>query len=92
MSKSNILYVVEITDPCGFSEYAGFCCNDVNTSQVVVFRVIDKSGNWNDCMVNATIQDKLPPTIIACPPNMTVSCNDNFDLTKLASWFGWPTA
>ena len=35
-------------------------------------------------MVNATIQDKLPPTI-ACPPNMTVSCNDNFDLTKLAS-------
>ncbi len=89
--QEQYLYVVEITDPCGFSEYAGFCCNDVNTSQVVVFRAIDKSGNWNDCMVNATIQDKLPPTI-ACPPNMTVSCNDNFDLTKLASWFGWPTA
>jgi len=86
------LYVVEITDPCGFSEYAQFCCTDVATSpKVVVFRVIDKSGNWNECMVNAYVQDKLPPRI-TCPPHMTVSCNDYFDTAKLYHTFGWPTA
>ena len=89
--EEEYLYVVEINDPCGFSEYVPFCCNDVNTTRVVVFRVIDKAGNWNDCMVNASVQDKLPPTI-ACPANVTITCNDNFDLTKLRSWFGWPTA
>jgi hypothetical protein len=86
------LYVVEITDPCGFSEYAQFCCADVSTSpKQVVFRVIDKSGNWNECMVNAIVQDKLPPRI-TCPPHMTVTCNDYFDTAKLYHTFGWATA
>jgi hypothetical protein len=26
------LYVVEITDPCGFSTYAQFCCSDVSAT------------------------------------------------------------
>jgi len=86
------LYVVEIEDPCGFSESVGFCCSDVsNSPQVVVFRAIDKSGNWNECMVNATVQDKLPPQI-TCPPHMTISCKDYFDVTNLTKSFGWPTA
>jgi len=86
------LYVVEITDPCGFSEYVKFCCADVSTSpKQVVFRVIDKSGNWNECMVNAIVQDKLPPRI-TCPPHMTVTCNDYFDTAKLYHTFGWATA
>lgn len=90
--EGEYLYVVEITDPCGFSAYTQFCCTDVSaTPQVVVFRVIDKAGNWNECMVNATIQDKLPPSII-CPPHMTVTCNDFFDTGKLIKSFGWPTA
>ncbi|MBC7886064.1 MAG: HYR domain-containing protein [Saprospiraceae bacterium] len=85
------LYVVEITDPCGFSAYAQFCCTDVATSpHMVQFRVIDKAGNWNDCMVNAFVQDKLPPSIV-CPPHMTVTCNDIFDIAKLRHSFGWPT-
>lgn len=88
---SEYLYVVEITDPCGFSAYAQFCCTDVPTNHMVQFRVIDKAGNWNDCMVNATIQDKLPPSII-CPPHMTVTCNDYFDLANLTAAFGWPTS
>ncbi len=84
-------YVVEITDPCGFSAYAQFCCSDVsNSPQMVQFRVIDKAGNWNDCMVNAFVQDKLPPSI-TCPPHMTVTCNDYFDTGKLTQSFGWPT-
>jgi hypothetical protein len=58
---------------------------------MVQFRVIDKAGNWNDCMVNAVVQDKLPPAI-TCPPHMTVTCNDYFDLAKLTASFGWPTS
>mgnify|MGYP003592029216 CR=1 FL=1 len=85
------LYVVEITDPCGFSSYAQFCCTDVTSTHMVQFRVIDKAGNWNDCMVNAVVQDKLPPSII-CPPHMTVTCNDYFDVAKLTEKFGWPTS
>ncbi len=84
------LYVIEITDPCGFSSYAQFCCSDVGTTHMVQFRVIDKAGNWNDCMVNAIIQDKLPPAI-TCPPNVTLTCEDYFDVTKLRATFGWPT-
>ena len=56
---------------------------------MVQFRVIDKSGNWNDCMVNAFIQDKLPPSI-TCPPHTTVFCDALFDKGKLISSFGWP--
>lgn len=87
------LYIVEVENPCGFSEYVEFCCADAAQSspKVVVLRAIDKSGNWNECMVNAHVQDKLPPRI-SCPPNMTVSCLDYFDVAKLAHSFGWPTA
>lgn len=85
-------YVIEITDPCGFSEYVGFCCKDVSEqpNHMVQFRVIDKAGNYNDCMVNARIQDKLPPQIV-CPPHMTVACDAHFDVAHLRHFFGWPT-
>jgi hypothetical protein len=90
---TEFLYVIEINDPCGFSEYVGFCCKDVGTSPAhqVVVRAIDKAGNYNDCMVNVEIQDKLPPSII-CPANVTLTCEDYFDVAKLAHTFGWPTA
>jgi hypothetical protein len=86
-------YVVEIADPCGFSEYVGFCCKDVGVTggHMVVVRAIDKAGNYNDCMVNIEVQDKVAPTII-CPPNRTIYCDEYFDLTKLRHSFGWPTA
>lgn len=83
-------YVVEITDPCGFSEYVGFCCADVDGTHMVQYRAIDKAGNYNDCMVNARIQDKLPPSIV-CPPHLTVACDDHFDIEKLRHFFGWAT-
>ncbi|MCE2789541.1 MAG: hypothetical protein LW630_06465 [Saprospiraceae bacterium] len=81
--ESEMLYVVEITDPCGFSDYVQFCCTDVSTTpQMVQFRVIDKSGNYNECMVNAFIQDKLAPTL-SCPVNMTVNCNGAWDVKDI---------
>ena len=41
-------------------------------------------------MVNAKIEDKLPPQIV-CPPHMTVDCSDNFDVAHLRHFFGWAT-
>ncbi|MBK9149605.1 MAG: T9SS type A sorting domain-containing protein [Saprospiraceae bacterium] len=84
-------YVMELEDPCGFAAYTEFCCNDIGADQMVRMRAIDKSGNWNECMVRAVIQDKLPPSIV-CPPHMTVTCLDYFDVAQLRHHFGWPTA
>lgn len=90
--KDEYYYVVEINDPCGFDTGAMFCCADIAAGpQMVQMRVIDKSGNWNDCMVNAVVQDKLPPSIV-CPSDRTVHCDDYFDVAKLKDAFGWPTA
>ena len=84
-------YVVEITDPCGFADDISFCCDDVSDQmtgelrpQTVVFRAIDKAGNWNECMVNTIVQDKHKPEII-CPQNVEIDCGDVFsgmDLTQ----------
>lgn len=89
-NRAEYRYVVEVTDPCGFSEYVGFCCKDVENTHMVQVRVIDKAGNYNECMVNARIQDKLPPQIV-CPPHDTVDCIDNFDIAHLRHFFGWAT-
>lgn len=80
-------YIVEITDPCGFSSYAKFCCDDIPNNTMVQFRVIDANCNWNDCMVNVTTQDKLPPSI-TCPSNLTVNCDTPFSLNNLSASFG----
>jgi len=84
-------YVVEISDPCGWSSYAQFCCTDVAANQMVAFRAIDASGNFNDCMVTAVIQDKIGPSI-TCPANRIVTCDFAYDPTNLRKDFGWPTA
>ncbi len=78
--------------PCGtttFSATQQFCCADVSPNPVrVVLRVIDAAGNSSECMVDAYIQDKLPPRI-TCPSNRTVDCTT--DLSDL-SVFGAATA
>jgi len=89
-------YVVEIKNPCGFSSHALFCCSDIGTAQVptpqmVVFRTIDASGNYNDCMVSAIVQDKIGPTI-TCPIDQTVNCDFPFNFNDLRTSFDWPTA
>lgn len=79
--------------PCGnqdtlFKSYVRFCCADVDSTNVmVVFRAWDKAGNYNDCMVEVEIQDKVPPSVY-CPPNITVSCDFHFDMDSLGKYFG----
>ena len=64
-----------------------FTCDDIGTEVMVELGVWDKSGNFNSCMVNARVQDNIPPTVIP-PSDRTASCNEDF--TNL-SRFGMPT-
>ena len=74
-----------MTDWCGipgntdFSSAVTFCCEDLTRNpHMVVFRVWDEEGNFNDCMVFVTVQEKIPPTI-TCPPPIIVNCGTNLD-------------
>ncbi len=90
--QESLKYVVEVSDICSYSEYTKFCCEDIgDDDQVVVFRVIDRAGNYNECMVNAEIQDKLPPAI-TCPDDMQVECYFAYDSDNLSQFFGEATA
>ncbi|MEE9373491.1 MAG: cohesin domain-containing protein [Saprospiraceae bacterium] len=63
------------------------CCDDVAKTAMVVFRVEDKSGNRNECMVEVTAQDKRRPTI-HCPPDLTIDCRFDFVSDSLLNVFG----
>ncbi|MEO6189611.1 MAG: cohesin domain-containing protein [Saprospiraceae bacterium] len=72
--KDNIL------DP--FLPYVEFCCEDVGKKIMVVFRAKDKHGNYNDCMVEIEVQDKIRP-ICKAPENITIGCDVHVDLNNL---------
>ncbi|MCC6816408.1 MAG: T9SS type A sorting domain-containing protein [Saprospiraceae bacterium] len=79
--------------PCLFQDnvfrpYVSFCCEDVGKTIMVVFRVVDESGNTNECMVEVDVQDKTPPTI-SCPHDYTINCHNHVDTTNLTK-FGGP--
>lgn len=74
--------------PCGqnitwFRPYAEFCCADVGKTVVVIFRAKDKHGNYNDCMVQVEVQDKLKPRCTP-PKDLTVACDFHFDINDLS--------
>ncbi len=77
--------VKRLTTNCGFSsdlqfgEKVNFCCEDVNSGYVkVVLRVYDVAGNYNDCVVNVNVQDKINPTI-ECPSNIFIQCTQDYN-------------
>ncbi len=76
---------------CGnasWSDEVRFCCDEVGETFMVAFRVTDLYGNQNTCMVEVTVQDKLPPYNDFCPADVTIDCAvDYADL----SVFGSPT-
>ncbi len=66
-----------------------FCCLEVGKSIMVALQVTDKSGNKNTCMVEAKIEDKLPP-YIQCPKDITLACfadYENLTITGEAQGF-----
>lgn len=74
--------VRRMDDTCGtgtdWGPYVEFCCNDLDRDVMVGFRVIDKSGNVGQCMVNVRVQDKQKPTIVGLP-TIRISCRFDFD-------------
>ncbi len=78
-------------DTIYYKEKVHFCCADVGDPDIMVqLRVWDKSGNFNDCMVNVEVQDKVPPTM-TCIDDVTIQCDDPVDLGNLGLQFGYPT-
>ncbi len=56
-----------------------FCCDDASSKAIVVFRVFDCFGNYNDCMVQVYVHDKIDPVLGSCPPNATITCDNYTD-------------
>ena len=71
-----------------FDEFVTFNCCEIGEEILVVFRVYDKEGNFNDCMVDVDIQDKLDPSI-TCPEDKRIQCTDDFSNLNV---FGTATA
>ncbi len=62
------------TGNADFRSFVRFCCADIGSEIMVVLRVYDLAGNYNEVMVSVTVEDKLPP-FISCPPDITVACD-----------------
>lgn len=61
-----------------FGKTVPFYCCDVNNGPVtVVLRVYDAAGNYNDCMVQVTVFDKIKPNLW-CPKDITVQCGQDY--------------
>ncbi len=74
----------KMTDACNmggtvFDEKVIFCCEEVGETIMVAFEVTDISGNKNTCMVEVEVQDKLPPYITLCPPDITLDCQADYE-------------
>lgn len=77
-----------------FFDQVKFCCEDIGDTIEVILRVYDAQppagpispdlavGNYNECMVQVYVEDKLRP-VCTPPANTTVSC-ENFDPTLWA--------
>lgn len=78
-------------DDTVFGPSVEFCCDDITNSPVtVVFRAVDCEGNYNDCMVDVNVFDKLSPLLVYCPPAQRADCDwyaDNVE-TQLAALAG----
>lgn len=73
----------KMTDACGqstsvYAPFIDFCCEEVNTTIMVELKVTDIHKNSNTCMVEVRVQDKLPPYITVCPPDVTLSCKVDY--------------
>ena len=94
-------------DNVQYNEVVHFCCDDVVNGPIMVqFQVCDDADmdgiigshddNCNTAMVEVEVQDKLLP-VLQCPPNMTVNCNDYYEIDiedeeELDELFGSPFA
>lgn len=83
-----------VVDDTQFRPYVQFCCEDVGAGPIwIIVRVFDAHGNYNDCMVEVTVQNG--PSDLHCPYDKTIYCDYWFDWNDLYdpwnTFFGWPT-
>ena len=82
----NVLVRKMDPDLCGlgqdtlFRPTAKFCCAE--DFVMVILRVFDHNDNFNDCMFEVEIQNKIAPKIIQCPVDIMISCGINLDATE----------
>lgn len=72
--------IARMNTGCGFYggyfyDQIGVCCEDVGNETMVILRVYDSKGNYNDCMINVKVIDNIVPTIY-CPPDATITCSE----------------
>jgi len=84
-----------VADDTEFRPYVQFCCEDIAASPIwIIVRVFDHAGNYNDCMVQVTVQDG--PGSLHCPPDKWIYCDYWFDWNDLYdpwnTFFGWATS
>jgi len=76
-------------------QFVKFCCDDLidgetyvgpngqlvsfNDSIIVVLRVFDAAGNFNETWTHVRVENKLPPAIV-CPPDAEIGCNMDWSL------------
>lgn len=56
-----------------------FCCDEVGQDIMVAFEVTDFQGLKNTCMVNVSVEDKLPPYITYVPDDIILDCHSDVD-------------
>lgn len=58
-----------------FDTYVEFDCCDIGEVIGIVLRIVDIEGNFNECMIDVEVEDKIKPVMV-CPPNKTIECSD----------------
>lgn len=66
--------LAKMSDPDNFQSELTYGCLEIGPNMLII-QVRDEEGNANTCMVDLTIQDLLPPTVVFCPEDVVVECN-----------------
>ena len=64
---------MDSNDP--FGPTVTFDCADAGDTVMVILQVTDFFGNTNTCMVEAIVNDKLPPVVQQCPQPAKIACD-----------------
>ncbi len=82
----------KMEESCGNSDFEStltFCCEDVKSSAIgVILRVFDCHGNYNECMIQVVVDDKVVPQLLDCPGPQTITCDDWMDDLQTAYQLG----
>ena len=72
-----------------WKDYVEFGCADVGNTVIVMLGVLDYAGNFNFCMVNVLVENKIAPTCVP-PAALTFSCVDASSKIATLSSLGTP--